>query len=509
MVQLDELTTGVLSMKMSSLLGLAFGAGIIYVALKAIYNLYFHPLRHFPGPLLHRASPIPWAVEHVLGIEPFATQRRHDKYGPVIRIAPNHLAFTDPAAWKDIYGTLVGHKSGQREMEKGRAFVRALDDVARSIFNADRDEHRRVRGALSHGFSDSSLRSQEHIIRRYTDQLLQRMHKLCASGPMNIEAWYNWTTFDITGDLIFGQTFGCLAGSEYHPWIAYIFGTLRVGSWMTVLSYLGMHGLVQAIYRYASRVGMADLKNMQAYTETMMRSRLAEKRDDDLFEGLLKHQDEWDMSFEKLCSNAFILVLGGSETTATTLSGATYMLATHPDKLEKLKTEVRGAFKSVDEINMASVNKLSYMLAVLTEALRLYPPVSSGLCRVVPPGGANIAGRWVAGGTYVEVQHWSINHSSDHWADPWEFKPERFLRSEDSSAKSGDVIEALQPFSAGPRNCIGRNLAYAEMRLILARIIYDFDIKLADDSQNWIEKQKAYILWDRIPLNVYFKPVQR
>ena len=47
------------------------------------------------------------------------------------------------------------------------------------------------------------------------------------------------------------------------------------------------------------------------------------------------------------------------------------------------------------------------------------------------------------------------------------------------------------------------------MRLILSRIIYDFDIKLANDSQNWIDKQKAYILWDRIPLNVYFSPVQR
>lgn len=47
------------------------------------------------------------------------------------------------------------------------------------------------------------------------------------------------------------------------------------------------------------------------------------------------------------------------------------------------------------------------------------------------------------------------------------------------------------------------------MRLILARIIYDFDLKLADDSQQWIERQKAYMLWDRLPLNVYLTPVSR
>ena len=46
------------------------------------------------------------------------------------------------------------------------------------------------------------------------------------------------------------------------------------------------------------------------------------------------------------------------------------------------------------------------------------------------------------------------------------------------------------------------------MRLILARIVYDFDMRLADDSKGWLERQKAYLLWDRIPLNVYFKPVR-
>jgi cytochrome P450 len=94
---------------------------------------------------------------------------------------------------------------------------------------------------------------------------------------------------------------------------------------------------------------------------------------------------------------------------------------------------------------------LSYMLAVLNEALRMYPPVTSNLVRVVPSGGAQIAGHFVPEGTYVEVQHWSINHSSDNFADPWEFKPERFI-----NPSEGEVLEALQAFSVGPRNCIGR-----------------------------------------------------
>jgi hypothetical protein len=47
------------------------------------------------------------------------------------------------------------------------------------------------------------------------------------------------------------------------------------------------------------------------------------------------------------------------------------------------------------------------------------------------------------------------------------------------------------------------------MRLILARLVYDFDMSLADDSENWLEKQRSYLLWDRAELNVYLKPVTR
>lgn len=185
------------------------------------------------------------------------------------------------------------------------------------------------------------------------------------------------------------------------------------------------------------------------------------------------------MSFEKLSANAEILVLAGSETTATLLSGCTYLLLSNPDKMEKLKHEVRSTFTSESEITASAVNNLPYLLGVLNEGLRLYPPVTSALVRVVPPGGDSIADHWVPEGvsqnlapsplpslcginilgvwhltiwkTLVECQHWSMNHSSKNWTEPWEFKPERFLED-----IPGNKLEALQAFSVGPRNCIGR-----------------------------------------------------
>lgn len=97
----------------------------------------------------------------------------------------------------------------------------------------------------------------------------------------------------------------------------------------------------------------------------------------------------------KLQANAGILIIGGSETTATLLSGVTFLLLTNPNALKKLTEEVRSAFKSEDEIDFVSVSNLTYMLACLDEALRMYPPVPTGLPRVVPKGGAVVCGNHI------------------------------------------------------------------------------------------------------------------
>ncbi|KAI3317155.1 hypothetical protein HD806DRAFT_395530 [Xylariaceae sp. AK1471] len=55
----------------------------------------------------------------------------------------------------------------------------------------------------------------------------------------------------------------------------------------------------------------------------------------------------------------------------------------------------------------------------------------------------------------------------------------------------GNQLDAMQPFSVGPRNCIGKNLAYAERRLIVTQVLYNFDLTPSDESRDWIDIQKA------------------
>lgn len=101
------------------------------------------------------------------------------------------------------------------------------------------------------------------------------------------------------------------------------------------------------------------------------------------------------LTLDKLQANSSILIIGGSETTATLLSGVTFLLLTNRSALEKLTKEIRTTFKSEDEMDMASVSALPYLLACLEEALRMYPPVPMGLPRVAPKGGAMVCGYYV------------------------------------------------------------------------------------------------------------------
>ena len=103
------------------------------------------------------------------------------------------------------------------------------------------------------------------------------------------------------------------------------------------------------------------------------------------------------MSESEIMATFGLLLLAGSETTATLLSAVTYYILTNQKVLTKLVDEVRTTFSKEEDINMISVNQLKYELAVLDEAMRIHPPVPVGTMRQTPPEGATIDGHWVPG----------------------------------------------------------------------------------------------------------------
>lgn len=190
---------------------ISFGLGSTYLLWRCVYNLYFHPLAKYPGPFLCKISPIYAILGLHRGRWPFDVKKLHDEYGPIVRLMPTELSFTDPQAWKDIYG----HRQGHPQFHKDPIHVGSVQDipgsVATTLTMSDDANHARQRRALSHAFSQKALLEQESIIRGYVDLFIERLKPFGASGKeINMCNWFNYTTFDIVGDMAFGEPFGCL-----------------------------------------------------------------------------------------------------------------------------------------------------------------------------------------------------------------------------------------------------------------------------------------------------------
>ncbi|KAL3458183.1 cytochrome P450 [Aspergillus heterothallicus] len=466
----------------------------------SVYRLWLHPLRDYPGPWFWIIWRVPYLQSTIRGTIVRDVQNLHKRYGPVVRIAPDELSYITPEAAKPIY-------TSSPEFPKDPMHLPPFHNGAPGILAADHAHHRRYRRLLAFAFSDKGLRAQQGMIQQYVDQLIVRLHENCSKGPVDMTVWFNWATFDIIGDLAFGESFGCLDNGKTHPWIASIQGNVKAIPILNALRRYRVNGIL-GMLAPPKLVEMRQ-KNAQ-FTADKVDCRLqhAGTTRGDLWDSVLadKHDDEPPMTRAEMVSNASAIVLAGSETSATLLSGCTWLLLNSPKHLKELTEHIRSRFVRAADIDAQSVTQIQGLQAVLEESLRLYPPVPMQSNRIVPPQGAHIAGKWVAGGTSVAVQQFAACRSDDNFHRPNEFRPERW---QGIGEFANDRRDVSQPFSIGPRNCIGRQLAYAEMRLIVAHLLWHFDLEL-DQSRmkatDWLAEQGIWILWDKSPLWVVLRP---
>jgi cytochrome P450 len=181
----------------------------------------------------------------------------------------------------------------------------------------------------------------------------------------------------------------------------------------------------------------------------------------------------------ELFAESRLLLIAGSDTSSTTLSALLFYLSRYPACYEKLATEIRGTFQSVDEIHSGSkMNQCTYLRACIEEALRMSPPVGAALWREVSPGtgGITIDGIYVPEGSEVGVSIYAIHHSEEYFPDSFTFSPERWIVSKYNPKESVEhTRRAFAPFSLGSRGCPGRTMAYMEISNVLAQTMWYFD----------------------------------
>lgn len=374
---------------------------ILYQIALIVYNVFFHSLSKYPGPRFAAASQIPCALNTVRGRLPQWAKELHDQFdSDVVRISPRELSFINPSAWKDIHGNRPGHLS----FEKDPAVYKKPPNAIPSLLTANRVDHARMRRILGHAFSDRASREQEPVLESFVDLLIKRLHEQVEGanqGIVDISKWFKWLSFDIAGDLSFGESFDCLQNQDLHPWAEMVSGFLKAD---VILGACNRFYALQRILPYLVPRKVKQMMNdhWAATTEKLSRRLKLGAQRPDFISPIIKYNEQGKGLTEgEIQSNASLFIVAGSDTTATLLTGTIFYLLQNPEVLKKLAEEICGTFSTEKEINSQSVTRLPYMIACLDETSRVYPTVLTGQAVIVPPDGDIVGEDWIPGGVCV------------------------------------------------------------------------------------------------------------
>ncbi|KAK0121998.1 hypothetical protein ONS95_010266 [Cadophora gregata] len=491
--------------ELAQLGGAAFVLIALSLATKLLWRLYFHPLSRYPGPKLFAATSLVNTYYVFRATRVYKVAELHNRYGPVVRLGPNELSYVDERVWKDIYGY---HKEGG-QLQKHMPAINVIGGYG--LFHNPSDaEHSRIRKLLSAGFSEKAVRDRESIIQGYISLLIKRLQERATKGVrLDATWWFDCLGADIAGHLGYGESFDALETSTVPEFMPIMDKLLRG---LTI-------GLALQQYRVLRPIGdiLRNLSPFEGVFKRLVESKI-EKRQKQLDAGQAGEVEDYysllsrnDNAVQQIGPKTIRIVSGdliiaGSDTTATSLSVAVFLLLKNMSKLDILTKEIRSTFKSEDEITMIKTNGLKYQSAVISESMRLFPAGPETTRRITNKGGNVICGEFVQGGTLVGTYAWAAGHYKAAWKDAESFAPERWLGDK---MYEGDVRAVSSVWNAGPRNCLGQNFALAHMKLVLARLIWNFDIELCEESENLMDVGASVLVYHKGPLMIRLNPVQR
>ncbi|KAF2181847.1 cytochrome P450 [Zopfia rhizophila CBS 207.26] len=474
---------------------LALGLSLYFLC-NFIYNVYFHPYAKYPGPFLAKFTDLYAGYHAWKGDIHLDMWRCHQKYGDKVRYAPNRLNVNTVTGLKNIYN------QGKPYL-KSKNYSAMVHQALNTLTVRDRKDHGRRRRVIQQGLSDATLRAFEpymlEIINRFCDRLLQTVEEEnadMANGESkdstsadstwktsrNMSEWCNYLAFDLMASFIFSGKYNMLEREQYRYVVKVIEASnIRVSSILQapILKMFRMDKILfpQAIMARNLFLGFVG----KLLRDTKKNDRSQRK---DLFEMLSHATDpETGEGFtpSEIIAESATLVVAGADTSATAMAAIFFYLSRNPDAYARATAEVRSTFSSLKEIQVgAKLNSCRFLRACIDESMRMSPSVGQSLSREVPAGGAIVDGDFIPAGCDVGVPIYSIHHRDDYYPDPFNFNPDRWLvEKEGASQQVLDQYAAYNPFSTGPRSCMGKGVALVEMMATFAVVLYRLDFKMA------------------------------
>ncbi|KAJ7352519.1 cytochrome P450 [Mycena albidolilacea] len=415
-------------------------------------------------------------------------KQAHDKYGPVLRTGPNEVSVADVDAVVSVLG------SGG--LPKGQFYEARKDPKAPSNLIAMQGEaHANRRRLWNRGMSTESLIEYEEVIAKRATQLLSGIADL---ELVDLAAWISYFAFDFMGDMAFGGGFELLANEAE-----------RTNIWPIIEEFSITISLFTHVPWVASSlllVPIASRDRLRKFgVDNALRRSKSTAKTKDLWYHLM---DEAGLEKQKpplpnVIADGALAVVAGADTTASALSSLFFFLLSHPKYYEQLQEEIDSHFPlGADPLNTSSHADMKFLNACLNETLRLQPPVRTNGPRQVPSGsgGKVIAGSFIPEGTQVYVPPYSLHLDPRYFSpSPEKFMPERWI--EPALAPNAT---AFIPFSYGPSNCVGRNLAKQEMAMVTCLLLSRLEFQFARgfDAAAWPLQLHDHFITTKGPLMV-------
>ncbi|ETS81645.1 hypothetical protein PFICI_06647 [Pestalotiopsis fici W106-1] len=461
---------------------------VLHVAILFITSLfmlfvrrrYFSPVSHIPGPFLASFSRL-WHLKQIYGgKQNLKLLEQHEKYGPFVRMAPNEISITHPDGVKKLLLATLPKGDWYR-------IVCFPDYRFTTPFSmVDPKEKNECSKYLSTGYLQHNIIKSEPALDVDIAKLFDWMNKFAdEKKPMDLDKFFTYVAFDITGEVVFSKPFGFMDKGED------VRGSIAMNSAMEVyIAFAGYFQWLHSLFANPFTTWLAILPMGHLFDTTM--TALSERQKDpearhDLAAHWSKSKEDKSKHFNLRCLQAFATanVGAGSDTVSAGLQSFVYHLLRHSDGWQKIAAEIADARKQGrcggHVISNADAVQLPYLQAALKEALRMFAPVSMGLPRVAPKGGIQIGDQHFPEGVTLTVSPAVTHLSKSLWGpDAQAFRPERWFEP-DAAAKERYFI----PWGVGYASCPGQHIAKIQLSKIAATIVRDYDIRQVNPSQDW------------------------
>ncbi|KAI0865193.1 cytochrome P450 oxidoreductase [Xylaria cubensis] len=457
------------------------------LAIYLVRTYYYHGLNKIPGPFIASITSL-WKWNAVRREEMHTISADlHDKFGPLVRIGPNHISASSAEAINVVHRARNGFVKAPMY---GILQPKYLGSDLHNIFSTqDAEYHGALKRTMGSLYTTTAVMPLEFHLDDCTKLFLTKMNELIGSrksAPVDLAGWLQYYTFDSLGMINFSQKLGFLeAGVDLdgichydHDQMLYFATWGQIAStermWSNVKDYL-FSKKENPLFHFVVKIIKERQENPTDSTD-MLNSFLA-----------LHNAAPEKFTARDLLAAAYINVVTAHDVVAITLRGAVYWLARHPEVQKKLQKEIidmAEAGKLSNPSQYSEITTMSYVLAVTNETLRYHPSTGIIFERVCPKGGVTLHGQYIPENTHIGVNAWVINRDKSIFGEDADtFRPERWIESEPAAVTKMKMN--LFTFGAGARHCIGRNLAMMQLTKIIVELYRNYDIMLAQPEKEW------------------------